>query len=199
MVMVFGEITTKTVLDYQKIVRDAVKDIGFDDGRKGFDYKTCNLLVAIEQQSPEIGGAVFGAGDAKKDEDLGAGELRSTRHCFGAGHGRGTDGDAIAVADEQDFIDFDVGTGFGIELFDAEHFVLHHAVLFTAGNDNCVHDLDSSVVILEKPGLWSKPRREIMRLSPRKVNRLRGYGDRIGVTAGPSLNRRSDYRPATAS
>jgi S-adenosylmethionine synthetase len=74
MVMVFGEITTKTVLDYQKIVRDAVKDIGFDDGRKGFDYKTCNLLVAIEQQSPEIGGAVFGAGDAKKDEDLGAGD-----------------------------------------------------------------------------------------------------------------------------
>lgn len=74
MVMVFGEITTQTVLDYQKIVRDAVKDIGFDDGAKGFDYKTCNLLVAIEQQSPEIHQSVFGTNDVKKDEDLGAGD-----------------------------------------------------------------------------------------------------------------------------
>ena len=74
MVMVFGEITTKTVLDYQKIVRDAVKDIGFDDARKGFDYKTCNLLVAIEQQSPEIHQSVFGQDDVKKDEELGAGD-----------------------------------------------------------------------------------------------------------------------------
>jgi S-adenosylmethionine synthetase len=74
MVMVFGEITTKTVLDYQKIVRDAVKDIGFDDGKKGLDYKTLNLLVAIEQQSPEIYQSVWGADDKKSEEDLGAGD-----------------------------------------------------------------------------------------------------------------------------
>merc|ERR1712046_141207 len=79
MVMVFGEITTQAKLDYDKVVRGVVKHIGFntyeDDlssvDSKGLSYKTCEVLVRINKQSPDIAGGVH---VGKEDMDVGAGD-----------------------------------------------------------------------------------------------------------------------------
>ena len=77
MVMVFGEITTKTKVDYEKVVRDTLRQIGYDDEKKGLDYRICSVLVALESQSPDIAQGVH---LNKKDEEIGAGDQG---HMFG--------------------------------------------------------------------------------------------------------------------
>ena len=74
LVMVMGEITTKGYVDIQKVVRNTVREIGYDRAKYGFDCDTCGVIVALDEQSPDIAMGVDKALEAKEnkmtDEDL---------------------------------------------------------------------------------------------------------------------------------
>ena len=80
-VLVTGEITTNAYVDIQKIVRDTVKEIGYDKSEYGFDGNTCAVMVAIDEQSSDIAMGVDKALEAKENkmsdaeiEAIGAGD-----------------------------------------------------------------------------------------------------------------------------
>src|SRR5690606_26464559 len=68
-VMILGEITTDAFVDFDKLVRQVVIDIGFDDSSKGFDGNTCGVQAAIAAQSPDIAQGVDHALESRKNGD----------------------------------------------------------------------------------------------------------------------------------
>lgn len=78
-VLVMGEITTKAVVDFEKIIRDTIREIGYDSNEKGFNCDTCKVKVILDKQSADIALGVDKALEAKEnilsdDLDTGAGD-----------------------------------------------------------------------------------------------------------------------------
>ncbi|MCI8852709.1 MAG: methionine adenosyltransferase [Lachnospiraceae bacterium] len=81
LVLVMGEITTKGYVDIQKVVRDTIREIGYDRGKYGFDADNCAVITAIDEQSTDIAMGVNKALEAKENtmsedelEAIGAGD-----------------------------------------------------------------------------------------------------------------------------
>jgi S-adenosylmethionine synthetase len=78
LVMVLGEITTTTYIDFQAVVRETVRDIGYTKADYGFDYLTCGTLVSVKEQSSDIAQGVDAALEIRDDAapafELGAGD-----------------------------------------------------------------------------------------------------------------------------
>lgn len=68
LVMVMGEVTTKAYVDIQKIVRETVREIGYDRAKYGFDCDTCGVIVALDEQSTDIALGVDKALEAKENK-----------------------------------------------------------------------------------------------------------------------------------
>ncbi|UCD83454.1 MAG: methionine adenosyltransferase [Deltaproteobacteria bacterium] len=68
--LIAGEITTKGSINYPEIVRNTIRDIGYNDSAMGFDWRTCAVLTSIDRQSPDIALGV----NKKKGKEQGAGD-----------------------------------------------------------------------------------------------------------------------------
>jgi S-adenosylmethionine synthetase len=74
MAIVAGEITTSCYVHIPTVVRETIKEIGYNDSAMGFDWETCAVITSIDEQSPDIQGAVDGVKKKKKMFEQGAGD-----------------------------------------------------------------------------------------------------------------------------
>ncbi len=71
MVVIAGEITTNAIVDYPKVVRETIREIGYNDSAMGFDWETCAVLTSIDKQSPDISQGVTEGEGLYKDQGAG--------------------------------------------------------------------------------------------------------------------------------
>ena len=74
LIVVAGEVTTNARVDYAHIARETVKKIGYDHSDKGFDYKTCGVMVTLDRQSPDISQGVTAGEGIHNQKEQGAGD-----------------------------------------------------------------------------------------------------------------------------
>jgi S-adenosylmethionine synthetase len=74
LIVIAGEVTTNARVDYQHIARETVKKIGYDSSDKGFDYKTCGVMVTLDRQSPDIAQGVTAGEGLHNQKEQGAGD-----------------------------------------------------------------------------------------------------------------------------
>ncbi len=74
LIVVAGEVTTTAKVDYASVAREAVKRIGYDSSDKGFDYKTCGVVVTVGTQSPDISPGVTTGQGLHNEREQGAGD-----------------------------------------------------------------------------------------------------------------------------
>ena len=91
MAVIAGEISTKGYADLPKVVRETIKEIGYNSSEMGFDWQTCAVISSIDHQSGDIAQGV----DREDPENQGAGDQ------VGEQGGRAGGGDGMAGADEQ--------------------------------------------------------------------------------------------------
>src|SRR6266540_2404167 len=71
MAVIAGEITTSAIVDYPKVVRETIKEIGYNDSTMGFDWETCAVITTIDKQSPDISQGVTQGEGLYKDQGAG--------------------------------------------------------------------------------------------------------------------------------
>lgn len=71
LVVVAGEITTKAFVNYAEVVRETIKEIGYNDSSMGFDYETCGVLISLNRQSPDISQGVTEGSGLHKEQGAG--------------------------------------------------------------------------------------------------------------------------------
>ena len=69
-IFITGEITSKAEVDIEKVVRQAIKEVGYDNSEIDIDYRTCKIIISLSKQSPDIALGVDKSLETKKGEGI---------------------------------------------------------------------------------------------------------------------------------